>query len=118
MPRDYPRTRRIGEQMQLQSRANGNGTGQHGAGKPRLERFENAHDVDGKLAHAGEPLVMFLAFENALALEHSRLDLAIARQRTRAADAEAGGRLALGETVILYPMIANQPRGLFGDLLA
>jgi hypothetical protein len=61
---------------------------------------------------------VLLGAEQALVLRECRLDLGVLRQHGEVGDAEALGRLALGEAVVVVPVLDHEPRGLARDGLA
>ena len=69
-------------------------------------------------AHLGQLARVLLRHEQALVLGERLLDLGVLRQHGEVGDAEALRGLALGEAVVLVPVLDHEPRGLARDGLA
>ena len=94
------------------------GTREQRADEPRLELLEQPHRLERDHAHLGQLARVLLRPEQALVLGERFLDLGVLRQHGEVGDAEALRGLALGEAVVLVPVLDHEPRGLARDGLA
>ena len=91
---------------------------EHRADQARLEGREEAHRLDRGLAQLAQPARLGIGLEQALVFAQRGLDLAVARQRALVADAQAFGRLVLGEVEVAHALLGHDAGRLGGDPLA
>src|SRR5690606_25271892 len=83
-----------------------------------LERGEELHRLQRRLAPRLQRLVASRAGKQALVLAQGLFDLLVARQRGIVMDPQPLRGLELGLVVVTDAGLADQPRGLVGQLLA